>query len=116
MNLATGFEPQFRTSPVLDPIGPLLSKGKGADLVIGLRVESKRAAPYRFSKNSAPLPPMMKRMLTKQDVSIGCWSIQPQKAFRGVRLKRRRSIFPETVWLRSLRLMKRRTTNALCFQ
>ncbi len=49
MNLATGFEPQFRTSPVLDPIGPLLSKGKGADLVIGLRVESKRAAPERVN-------------------------------------------------------------------
>ena len=41
MNIPAGFQPLFRTSPVLDLIGPLLSKGKGADLVIGLRVEAK---------------------------------------------------------------------------
>ena len=36
-----GFEPLFRTSPVLDLIGPLYGRGKGADLVVGLRVEPK---------------------------------------------------------------------------
>ena len=41
MNAPTGFEPLFRTSPVLELIGPLFSKAKGADLVIGLRVEAK---------------------------------------------------------------------------
>jgi uncharacterized protein (TIGR00369 family) len=41
VNAPTGFEPLFRTSPALELIGPLFSKGKGADLVIGLRVEAK---------------------------------------------------------------------------
>jgi uncharacterized protein (TIGR00369 family) len=41
VNIPAGFEPLFRTSPVLELIGPLFSKGKGADLVIGLRVEEK---------------------------------------------------------------------------
>jgi acyl-coenzyme A thioesterase 13 len=41
VNAPAGFEPLFRTSPVLELIGPLFSKGKGADLVIGLRVEAK---------------------------------------------------------------------------
>jgi len=36
-----GFEPLFRTSPLLDLIGPLFSRGKCADLVIGLRVQAK---------------------------------------------------------------------------
>jgi len=36
-----GFEPLFRTSPVLDLIGPLYGRGTGADLVVGLRVEPK---------------------------------------------------------------------------
>ena len=41
VNAPAGFQPLFRTSPVLELIGPLFSKGKGADLVIGLRVEAK---------------------------------------------------------------------------
>ena len=41
MSIPAGFAPLFRTSPVLDLIGPLYSRGKGADLVIGLRVEAK---------------------------------------------------------------------------
>ena len=41
MTVPAGFAPLFRTSPVLDLIGPLYSRGKGADLVIGLRVEAK---------------------------------------------------------------------------
>jgi uncharacterized protein (TIGR00369 family) len=36
-----GFQPLFRTSPVLDLIGPLYGRGAGADLVVGLRVEPK---------------------------------------------------------------------------
>ncbi len=35
------FRPLFRTSPVLDLIGPLYCRGEGVDLVIGLRVEAK---------------------------------------------------------------------------
>jgi uncharacterized protein (TIGR00369 family) len=31
----------FRSSPVIDLIGPVYSKGEGADLVLGLRVEAK---------------------------------------------------------------------------
>jgi acyl-coenzyme A thioesterase 13 len=41
MDAPAGFQPLFRTSPVLDLIGPLYSHGKGADLVIGMRVEAK---------------------------------------------------------------------------
>jgi len=36
-----GFNPLFRTSPVLDLIGPIYCRGKGEDLVLGLRVEHK---------------------------------------------------------------------------
>ena len=38
---AEGFKPLFRSSPVIDLIGPVYSKGEGADLVLGLRVEAK---------------------------------------------------------------------------
>jgi acyl-coenzyme A thioesterase 13 len=41
MSVPEGFEPLFRTSPVLDLIGPLYYRGKGKDLVLGLRVERK---------------------------------------------------------------------------
>jgi len=41
MDLPREFRPLFRTSPVLDLIGPLYCRGEGADLVIGLRVEAK---------------------------------------------------------------------------
>jgi uncharacterized protein (TIGR00369 family) len=36
-----GFRPLFRSSPVIDLIGPVYSKGEGSDLVLGLRVEAK---------------------------------------------------------------------------
>jgi uncharacterized protein (TIGR00369 family) len=36
-----GFGPLFRSSPVIDLVGPVYSKGEGADLVLGLRVEKK---------------------------------------------------------------------------
>jgi len=38
---AEGFKPLFRSSPAVDLIGPVYSKGEGADLVLGLRVEAK---------------------------------------------------------------------------
>jgi uncharacterized protein (TIGR00369 family) len=41
MTIPTGFKPLFRTSPVLDLIGPLYSRGEGKDLALGLRVEKK---------------------------------------------------------------------------
>ena len=39
--IPAGFKPLFRSSPVIDLIGPVYSKGEGADLVLGLRVEAK---------------------------------------------------------------------------
>jgi acyl-coenzyme A thioesterase 13 len=39
--LPPGFGPLFRSSPVIDLVGPVYSKGEGADLVLGLRVEKK---------------------------------------------------------------------------
>ena len=41
MEPPAGFRPLFRTSPVLDLIGPLYCRGEGVDLVIGLRVDAK---------------------------------------------------------------------------
>jgi len=36
-----GFKPLFRSSPAIELIGPLYSRGESADLVIGLRAERK---------------------------------------------------------------------------
>jgi uncharacterized protein (TIGR00369 family) len=41
VEIPEGFRPLFRTSPVLDLIGPLQCRGEGVGLVIGLRVEAK---------------------------------------------------------------------------
>lgn len=41
MEIPREFRPLFRTSPVLDLIGPLYCRGEGIDLVVGLRVEAK---------------------------------------------------------------------------
>ena len=41
MDLPREFLPLFRTSPVLDLIGPIYCRGDGIKLVIGLRVEAK---------------------------------------------------------------------------
>jgi uncharacterized protein (TIGR00369 family) len=41
MDIPAGFAPLFRTSPVLDLIGPIYARGSGKDLVLGLRVEAK---------------------------------------------------------------------------
>lgn len=41
MNVPQGFKPLFRTSPVLDLIGPLYSLGEGKNLVLGLRAQTK---------------------------------------------------------------------------
>lgn len=40
-DVPAGFKPLFRSSPVIDLIGPVYSKGEGEDLVLGLRVEKK---------------------------------------------------------------------------
>jgi uncharacterized protein (TIGR00369 family) len=40
-NVPAGFAPLFRTSPYLETIGPLYSKGQGGDLVVGLRIAEK---------------------------------------------------------------------------
>lgn len=42
-DIPEGFVPLFRTSPFLDAIGPLYSKGQGAEMVLGLRIEEKHA-------------------------------------------------------------------------
>jgi len=36
-----GFKPLFRTSPYIELVGPLYSRGEGASLTIGLRAERK---------------------------------------------------------------------------
>jgi uncharacterized protein (TIGR00369 family) len=36
-----GFKPLFRSSPVIELIGPIWMKGEGVDLVLGLRAEQK---------------------------------------------------------------------------
>ena len=41
MDAPRDFRPLFRTSPVLDLVGPLYCRGEGIDLVIGLRIEEK---------------------------------------------------------------------------
>jgi uncharacterized protein (TIGR00369 family) len=41
MPIPAEFQPLFRSSPVLDLIGPLYSKGRGHDLCIGLLVQDK---------------------------------------------------------------------------
>jgi uncharacterized protein (TIGR00369 family) len=41
MDIPRDFRPLFRTSPVLELIGPLYCRGEGVELVIGLRVEAK---------------------------------------------------------------------------
>src|SRR5262245_53420355 len=41
MDIPPEFRPLFRTSPVLDLIGPLYFRGEGGNLVLGLRVEPK---------------------------------------------------------------------------
>ncbi len=41
MNVPHGFKPLFRTSPVLDLIGPLYFRGERKDLAIGLSAEAK---------------------------------------------------------------------------
>jgi acyl-coenzyme A thioesterase 13 len=41
VSASENFSPLFRTSPVLDLIGPLYYRGKGSDLVLGLRIDSK---------------------------------------------------------------------------
>jgi acyl-coenzyme A thioesterase 13 len=41
MNVPEHFKPLFRSSPILDLIGPLYYHGEGKDLVLGLRVETK---------------------------------------------------------------------------
>jgi uncharacterized protein (TIGR00369 family) len=39
MTTPEGFQPLFRTSPVLELIGPNFSRGTGQDMVLGLRAE-----------------------------------------------------------------------------
>ncbi len=41
MAIPREFRPLFRTSPLLDLIGPLYCRGEGVDLVIGLLAEAK---------------------------------------------------------------------------
>ena len=41
IDVPEGFAPLFRTSPVLDLIGPIYCRGSGKALVLGLRIERK---------------------------------------------------------------------------
>ena len=42
-SIPEGFAPLFRTSPLLETLGPFYSKGRGEDLVVALRVAEKHA-------------------------------------------------------------------------
>ena len=64
MNVPSQFRPLFRTSPVLDLIGPLYSRGEGANLVLGLRVEGKHCN-ARGTIHGGMLA-------TLADVALGC--------------------------------------------
>jgi acyl-coenzyme A thioesterase 13 len=41
VDVPVGFAPIFRSSPFVEAVGPLFSKGKGTELVIGLRAAEK---------------------------------------------------------------------------
>ena len=41
LDIPSDFRPLFRSSPVLELIGPLYCRGEGVDLVTGMRVEAK---------------------------------------------------------------------------
>jgi len=58
-----GFSPIFRSSPFLDAIGPLYSRGTGADLVIGLRIQEKHANGRGFAHGGV--------LATIADVALG---------------------------------------------
>jgi acyl-coenzyme A thioesterase PaaI-like protein len=58
-----GFVPIFRTSPFLNAVGPIYSKGRGADLVIGLRVEDKHANARGFAHGGL--------LATVADIALG---------------------------------------------
>lgn len=61
--IPAGFSPIFRTSPFLESIGPLYSRGAGADLVIGLRVQEKHANGRGFAHGGV--------LATIADVALG---------------------------------------------
>ena len=44
-----GFRPLYRTSPLLDLLGPFYSRGEGGDLVLGVRVAEKHANARGFA-------------------------------------------------------------------
>lgn len=58
-----GFEPLFRTSPFLELIGPLYSRGRGEALVVGLRVAEKHANARGFAHGGV--------LMTLADIALG---------------------------------------------
>lgn len=58
-----GFRPLFRTSPLLDLLGPFYSRGEGGDLVLGVRVVDKHANARGFAHGGL--------LLTLADVALG---------------------------------------------
>ncbi len=44
-----GFRPLYRTSPLLDLLGPFYSRGEGEELVLGVRVAAKHANARGFA-------------------------------------------------------------------
>ena len=62
-DVPVGFSPLHRSSPFLDVIGPLFSRGSGEDLVIGIRVDSKHANARGFAHGGV--------LSTLADVALG---------------------------------------------
>ena len=58
-----GFAPLYRSSPFLDVIGPLFYRGSGADLIIGLRIDSKHANSRGFAHGGV--------LSTLADIALG---------------------------------------------
>ena len=58
-----GFRPHYRSSPMLDLLGPFYSQGEGKDLVLGVRVADKHANSRGFAHAGL--------FLTLADVALG---------------------------------------------
>lgn len=63
VNIPEGYAPLFRSSPFLDVIGPLYSRGSGEGLAIGLRIDSKHTNARGFAHGGV--------LSTLADIALG---------------------------------------------
>lgn len=62
-DVPAGFTALYRSSPFLDVIGPLFSRGEGDNLVIGLRIDSKHTNARGFAHGGV--------LSTLADIALG---------------------------------------------